>query len=350
MADHSTLQTFLAAWCTGDDTVRRAVADTVLALADGCVTLARRIARGGLDGPMGALVENREGAAGGDVPKVLDVWANDVMIDALRRAPVAIVGSEEAEAPVPLTAGAPLAVAMDPLDGSSNIDTNAPIGTLFAVLPTAGAASPEAALLQPGNRQLAAGYALYGSRLSLVLTLGQGTHCFTYDPEAKAFRHTRADVTIVPKSNEYSINASNYRYWSDSIQAYIDDCIAGASGPRGENVNMRWVGALVADCHRILARGGVYLYPGDSRPSFEHGRLRLVYEANPIAFIVEQAGGRAFDGWDRTLDKRPKTLHERTPFIFGSAEEVDRIGKYKVDPDRAFARPPLFGRRTLFTR
>lgn len=347
MPDRPTLQAFLDVWSEGDGAVRRPVADTLLVLADACVTLAKRIARGGLDGPMGALVADRPG---GDSQKVLDVWANDVLVDALRRAPVAIVGSEEVEAPVLLNDGAPLAVAMDPLDGSSNIDTNAPIGTLFAVLPTAGAASPQAALLQPGNRQVAAGYALYGSRLSLVITVGQGTHCFTWDADQQAFRRTRARVVIPPTSNEYSINASNYRFWSDSIQSYIDDCIAGAAGPRGENVNMRWVGSLVADCHRILARGGAYLYPRDSRPGYEQGRLRLVYEANPIAFLVEQAGGRAFDGWDRTLDKRPTALHERTPLMFGSAEELERIGKYKADPNRAFSRSPLFGRRTLFTR
>ncbi|WP_248304814.1 class 1 fructose-bisphosphatase [Breoghania sp. L-A4] len=288
--------------------------------------------------------------AGGDQQKALDLRAHDIVVDALRTAPVAMVGSEEADAPIPLASGAPVSVAVDPLDGSSNIDVNMSIGTIFSVLPHRSWMphdASEAALLQPGHRQLAAGYATYGPMTELVLTLGRGTHVFILD-EAGAFRLTGANVTIAPQTGEFAINASNYRHWDAPVRAYIDDCLSGAEGMRGRDFNMRWIGSLVAEASRILTRGGVFLYPGDQRDGYAEGRLRLVYEANPIAFLVEQAGGAASTGTGRILDLVPGELHQRVPLIFGSRDEVERVENYTSDPHSLGERSPLFGRRGLF--
>jgi fructose-1,6-bisphosphatase I len=253
------------------------------------------------------------------------------------------VASEEMKTPVALKSAGSIAVAMDPLDGSSNIDTNVSVGTIFSVLP----AADDHTFHQRGSAQLAAGYVIYGPLCALVLTLGEGAAIFTLDPLAREFRLTTARVTIAPASNEYAINASNYRHWQEGVRAYIDDCIAGSDGPRGANVNMRWIASLVAECHRILARGGVFLYPADARKGYSRGRLRLTYEANPIAFLIEQAGGQAIDGGRRILDILPATLHQRTPLMFGSSGEIERIARYKADPNTLFERSPLFGRRGL---
>lgn len=336
---HTPLDVYLSAW-SGNDPQRLAIAQTLQAVASASADLADRIGHGPLLGEMGATVE---GDAGGDQQKELDVWANDRMVESLSNAPVAIVASEELKTPLVLSGAAPLAVALDPLDGSSNIDTNVSIGTIFSVLPAKG----DASFKQTGENQVAAGYVIYGPQCALVMTVGEGTAVFTLDPGKRVFKLTTGKVAIGPDSDEYAINASNYRHWSDSIRAYIDDCIAGVEGPRGSEVNMRWIASLVAECHRILARGGVFLYPRDARKGYGKGRLRLVYEANPIAFLVEQAGGKAFDGQTRIMEIAPETLHQRTPLIFGSANEIDRIARYKADPNTLFERSPLFGRRGL---
>jgi fructose-1,6-bisphosphatase I len=283
------------------------------------------------------------GNADGDMQTKLDVWANDQMVDALGAAGAASVLSEELREPLALDPNGSIAIAIDPLDGSSNIDTNVSIGTIFSLLP----AKDDATYSQPGRAQIGAGYVIYGPQCAMVLTLGEGTDIFTLDPETREFHLTTPKVRICQNSNEYAINASNYRHWSEGIRAYIDDCLAGTEGPRGANVNMRWVASLVAECHRILARGGVFLYPRDARKGYEKGRLRLLYEASPIAFLVEQAGGKAFDGFTRILDIVPDAPHQRTPLIFGSAGEIDRIAIYKADPSTMFERSPLFGRRGL---
>lgn len=339
MSGHITLDRYLAGWSAGDEN-RLAAATALSAIAAACNDIAVRIAHGPLHG---ALSGHVGGNADGDQQTELDVWANDRVIEALRPTPVALLASEELSAPLTLQPDAPLAIAIDPLDGSSNIDTNVSIGTIFSVLPAMG----EASFSQSGRAQLAGGYVIYGPQCVLALTLGEGTLMFTLDPEARLFRLTIEVVTIRPQSNEYAINASNYRHWGEGVRAYIDDCIAGADGPRGANVNMRWIASLVAECHRILARGGVFLYPGDARKGYAKGRLRLVYEANPIAFLIEQAGGKAMDGKSDILDIAPGALHQRTPLIFGSADEIDRIARYKADPNTIFERSPLFGRRGL---
>jgi fructose-1,6-bisphosphatase I len=342
MTVQMTLDAYLSGWSPGDP-LRSAAAGAIRGIAGAAADIAQRIAYGPLGGDLAATTGE---AASGDAQKALDVLANDRIIEALRGAGVAAIASEELAAPMASGSGL-VGVAIDPLDGSSNIDTNVSIGTIFSILPAEGAASTDAVFLQPGSAQIAAGYVIYGPRTEMLLSVGEGTHAFTLDPVARQFRLTGANVAIPPASNEYAINASNYRHWSEGVRAYIDDCIAGEEGPRGENVNMRWIASLVAECHRILVRGGVFLYPADARKGYENGRLRLVYEGNPIAFLVEQAGGQAFDGRTRILDIPPSAIHQRTPLIFGSAGEIDRIARYKADPAAIYERSPLFGRRGL---
>lgn len=343
MGEQTALETYFAAW-RAISSRNAAVADTIQAIALAASDIAERIARGPLVGDLAATVG---GNADGDVQKALDVWANDHLVAALTASGVGAIASEELDAALAINREAPIAVALDPLDGSSNIDTNVSIGTIFSLLPATSGHSAEAIFAQPGSAQLAAGYVIYGPQCALVLSVGQGTVMFTRDPEDGAFKLTVPRIAIKPSSSEYAINASNYRHWSESIRSYIDDCIAGREGPRGADVNMRWIASLVAECHRILVRGGVFLYPGDARKGYENGRLRLLYEANPIAFLVEQAGGKAFDGQTRILDIVPTGIHQRTPLLFGSSEEIDRIARYKADPSTVFERSPLFGRRGL---
>lgn len=344
MGDFPSLGRRLDAWAR-DDGSRGAIAEVVQAIADTAVTLSEIIAQGPLAGALGAVVGDN---VDGDAQKALDVRANDLFLEALRHAPVAVFGSEENERPVVLKHDAPLAVAIDPLDGSSNIDTNVSIGTIFSILPVTAGESPELALLQPGANQLAAGFVIYGPLTALVLTLGQGTQIFTLDRKTGGFVLTRTDVQIPAGKAEYAINASNYRHWDEPVRLYIDDCLSGAEGPRGRNFNMRWIASLVAEVFRILSRGGIFLYPRDDRPGYQHGRLRLVYEANPIAFVVEQAGGAATDGEHRVLDIAPQQLHQRVPLVFGARDKVERVARYHKEPHAIAERSPLFGRRGLF--
>jgi fructose-1,6-bisphosphatase I len=317
------LATFLKAWAKADVTAG-AVSEVVLAIADAGRGISELIAKGPLAGNLGAAIEEN---VQGEVQKALDSIADDRVIAACRKAPVAAIASEELEHPVAGTAGAPLLVAMDPLDGSSNIDTNVSIGTIFSILPAPAGIDPtsDEAFLQSGRNQLAAGYVLYGPQTALVITVGQGTQIFTLDPVSGTFILTTERVAVPPKTKEYAINSSNARHWDEAIKGYVDECLAGTSGPRGEDTNMRWVGSLVADGHRILIRSGVYLYPADARKGYDKGRLRLLYECSPLAFIVEQAGGRASTGVGQILDVVPSKLHQRVPFLFGSADEVARI-------------------------
>jgi fructose-1,6-bisphosphatase I len=323
----------------GDDPLRRAVARAVLGVASAGRVLSAIVS----EGPHGTDHASIVGAnLGGDSQKALDLKAHEILRDAMNWAGVAVFGSEEADLPDYLDAAGLVAVATDPLDGSSNIDTNVSIGTIFSVLPAG-----ENPFLQPGNRQLAAGYVIYGPHTDLVLTLGQGTLIFTLDRATGIYSGTGRALTIAPETDEFAINASNYRHWAEGIRAYVDDCVAGDAGPREKEFNMRWIASLVAETSRILTRGGVFLYPGDGRRGYAEGRLRLVYEANPIAMVVEQAGGRASAGGVRILDLVPTELHQRTPLVFGSANEVTRVEFYETNPVSA-ERSPLFGYRGLF--
>ncbi|MEP9354989.1 class 1 fructose-bisphosphatase [Xanthobacter sp. KR7-65] len=340
-----TLACALDEW-VGADARRRDVAATVTALAAGCVALAAAIAEGPLAGDLGRTLSSGEAGEG---QKALDVMANDLVISALRNAPVAAVASEENDAPVLLDADAPLLVAIDPLDGSSNIDTCLSVGTIFALFPRregADAASVEA-FLQNGREMLAGGYVLYGPHTALMLTVGAGTWHFALD-RGGTFRLVNADVRVREDTAEFAINMSNYNHWDEPVRAYVDDCLAGRKGPRERDFNMRWVASMVADAHRIFQRGGVYLYPGDGRKGYSAGRLRLLYEAFPVAFMMEQARGGASDGRAPILDLSASGLHQRVPFVFGSRDEVARVARYHLEQAGHGERSPLFARRGLF--
>jgi fructose-1,6-bisphosphatase I len=346
MSHATTLEAFLIDWSAAD-AGRNQVAEAVSAVADACQAISRLIGAGALAGALGA---TRGDHGGGDIQKELDVLANNLLIERLRQAPVASMASEESAEPELLDARAPLLVAVDPLDGSSNIDTNVSVGTIFSVLPGARECLPgdAEAFLQAGSRQLAAGYALYGPQTAFVLTLGEGTHIFTLDRDDGVFRLTASHVKVPTATREFAINASNHRYWDEPIRIYVDDCLKGADGPRGVDFNMRWIASMVAEAHRVLARGGIYMYPADVREGYHRGRLRLVYEANPVGFLIEQAGGGASTGRERILELQPQSLHQRVPLLFGSRDEVARLDRYHIEPHPIGERSPLFGRRGLF--
>jgi len=302
-------------------------------------------------GALGTAFAGTRGAnADGDVQKDLDVFADDIFLDAMRHAPVALYASEELEQPVLLDRQAPLAIAIDPLDGSSNIDTNVSVGTIFSLLPAIGApdVDPAASFLQAGASILGAGFFIYGPQLALVLSLGSGTHVFVHSTRLGTFVQAYESRIIPQKTQEFAINAANYRHWDEAVRLYVDDCLEGTEGPREKDFNMRWIASLVAECYRILMRGGVFLYPGDQRRGYSQGRLRLVYEANPIAYLIEQAAGAATDAITRILEIEPEGLHQRVPVVFGSAREVARIARYHTEPSAVGERAPLFSRRGLF--
>ncbi len=308
------------------------------AIAAAGARLAQVIRRGGdLASPVGT-------NADGDGQKALDVIADDLFRQALSGTGVRWLASEEQEQAVALDPNGRLAIAIDPLDGSSNIDTNVSIGTIFSIYPAETTA--EASFLRPARQQIGAGYIIYGPRCAMMLTFGSGVQHYALDPEGDSFQLVASHQQLPDCAFEFAINVSNYRHWPQPIRAYIDDCLAGNDGPREQNFNMRWVASLVAETHRILVRGGVFLYPSDARNGYQNGRLRMLYECAPIAFLIEQAGGRATDGLRPILDQGAGTLHQRTPFVFGSAEKVDRIATSHELPATEVS--ALFGHRGLF--
>jgi len=346
MAEAMTLESYLMRWA-GDKSDRDAIACTLISLSGACRKISELIALGPLAGALGAVHGNN---MDGDAQKELDLLANDLVITSLRSAPVALMVSEELDDPLDLEQDAPLFVAIDPLDGSSNIDTNISVGTIFSILPAQAGlnGAGNSVTLQPGTRQLAAGYAIYGPQTALVLTLGQGTQIFTLDPRSSEFHLTSENVRVPEKTREFAINVSNFRHWDQNIRAYVDDCLEGENGPREASYNMRWVASLVAECHRVLSRGGIFLYPGDSRDGYENGRLRLLYEINPIGWLIEQAGGGASTGHGRVLDLQPTDIHQRAPLVFGSEHEVSRLEQYYSALHPVGERSPLFNQRGLF--
>lgn len=331
---HEKLDAVLDDWASGKAD-RGDVAGAIRAIAAAAVDLSRIIGRGGLDGNLAA---SSGGGVAGDTQKALDVTANDILVAALAKAPVRRMLSEEMDDPHVLDATARLDVAIDPVDGSSNIETTAPIGTIFSIFPSAGDAAPS----HKGSAQLAAGYVIYGAQTALVMTVGDGAQLFTLDRATGEFLRTQERLTIPKTTREVAINASNRRHWDQTIRHYWDDCLAGAEGPRGDDFNMRWIASMVAEAHRILVRGGIYLYPADSRKGYGTGRLRLLYEAHPIAFLVEQAGGAASDGETRILDLAAASVHQRTPLIFGSADEVALVHSYIARATMGGLQSPLF--------
>jgi fructose-1,6-bisphosphatase I len=323
-----------------------AVEEAILSLAKAAVAIAALVRKGPLAGALGA--STGENNTDGDAQKKLDVEANHHILDALTRTSTRYFASEEQDAILTLDEAGLLAVAVDPLDGSSNIDANISIGTIFSIYPAAREGA-SASFFRPGSDQTAAGYFVYGPHTALVLTTGHGTRLFVLDLDDGLFKLAEDRVSIPSTTSEFAINASNYRHWLEPVRVFIDDCLEGAEGPRGRDFNMRWVASLVAETHRIFSRGGVFLYPADKRKSYAAGRLRLIYEAAPIAFLVEEAGGLAIDGTRRILDRIPTELHQRTPLIFGSREKVARVQNYHVDPGCSRDQSPLFRTRGLFS-
>lgn len=303
--------------------------------------LAEQIALGPRGGKLGEAVgQNTDG----DSQKALDVMADVAFTAAARGSGIRYYASEERDQVEILDPEGSLALAIDPLDGSSNIDVNVSIGTIFAL--TEAGADPDETFLSSGRDLLAAGYFIYGPATILMVTFGDGVRQFVLDRMEHAFIEVPAPAPIPQLTKEFAINASNYRHWAAPVRSFIDDYLSGENGPHAQNFNMRWVASLVAETHRILTRGGVFLYPGDARDGYGDGRLRMVYECQPIAFLVEQSGGRATTGTDRLLDKTPASLHARSPFVFGSSGNVDRLTVYHDLPDTEVS--ALFGERGLF--
>ncbi len=344
MTETIDLGCYLDRW-SDQSPAREDVAATVLGLARASIDIALLIAKGPLAGAMDATTGKQSGI---DAQKKIDLVANELVLEAMRACPVASFASEEMDAALRIHVGGPLAVAVDPIDGSSNVGANVPLGTIFSVLPALAGGADGSSFLQPGTAQLAAGFVVYGPFTSLVLTVGSGTQIFTLDPDAKRFLRTSYSVAIPPQTCEFAINSSNYRHWEDCVRIYVDDLLSGQDGPRGKNFNMRWTATPVSDIYRILNRGGIFLYPADLREGYTSGRLRLVYEANPLAYIIEQAGGAASTGRTRILDVEPRGLHQHTPFVAGSKAEVDYVVRLHHEPHGPGERSPLFGRRGLF--
>ncbi len=324
-----------------------ALATLLADLASGFEILAAAVERAALAGTLGAAGTTN---AQGERQEKLDVFANEVLVRACARGgQVAAVASEELEGPVRLAPDGELLVAIDPLDGSSNLGVNVSVGSIFSILRRGPAGAAEE-ILQPGREQLCAGYAIDGPATMLVLALGDGVHGFTLDRHRHAFVLTHPGLRIPPESREFAVNASNERFWESPVRRYVSECLAGRAGPRGVDFNMRWVASLVAEVHRILMRGGVFMYPRDARPQGQAGRLRLLYEASPMARVVEQAGGAASTGRARLLEVAPAALHERVPVILGSSAEVERLVRYHREHDLNGEplQEPLFNTRCLF--
>ena len=291
--------------------------------------------------------------AQGESQKKLDLLADELFARGVEWSGlVGALASEEREEVHFVEGKGRLALVFDPLDGSNNLDVNLPVGSIFSVLALPETDRGSTAVLQPGSRQLAAGYAIYGPSTQIVITVGRGTHGFTLDREIGNFVLTHPDIRVPEEGSDYLINASNRRFWEPPIRRYVDECKAGKEGPRGRDFNTRWVASIVADVHRVLLRGGIYLYPRDQKESNREGRLRLLYEANPMAMIIEQAGGAASTGRGRILNVQPERIDQRVPVILGSRAEVARVERYHQEFDRGEDKPyssPLFGERSLFT-
>ena len=304
-------------------------------VARACKSISHAVNKGALGGVLGsAESENVQG----EVQKKLDIIANEVLLEANEwGGHLAAMASEEMDSiylvPNRYPQGEYLLM-FDPLDGSSNIDVNVSIGTIFSVLKKSDESLgvTEQDFLQPGKQQVAAGYCIYGPQTTLVLTVGDGVAMFTLDREQGSFVLTQENVRVPAETQEFAINMSNMRHWADPVRRYIDECLQGREGPRGKDFNMRWIASMVADVHRILTRGGVFMYPWDKREPHKAGKLRLLYEANPMSWLIEQAGGAATNGQQRILDLQPGHLHERVSVVLGSRNEVERLTQYHANP------------------
>lgn len=302
------------------------LAQVISTIAATCQTIDQALQKGALAGVLGsAQHENVQG----EEQKKLDVISNDYLIDALKIHPqVGGLASEELDEFTPAQENGKYLVLFDPLDGSSNIDINMCVGTIFSILPAKNAVTQAEDFMQAGNQQVAAGYVLYGPSTMLALTVGAGTVFFTFDPETQQFLLTTENIQVAADTKEYAINSSNQRHWENPVKRYIEELLAGKTGPREKDFNMRWVACMVGDIHRILCRSGIFMYPYDLKDPTKAGRLRLMYEANPMSMLIEQAGGASTTGRVRILDIQPTDLHQRVPVIIGSKTEVDLVTSY----------------------
>jgi fructose-1,6-bisphosphatase I len=297
----------------------------LLQIASICSEISGQIRLGALAGIHG---DAGTGNVQGEKQKKLDVIANELFVEGLSKSGVVCgLASEEMDHAVDVRGGARLLTAFDPLDGSSNIDVNVSIGSIFSVLPAPAKVGPirDEDFLLRGSMQLAAGYAIYGPSTELVITIGQGVYCFTLDPKQGIWFQTKGPIRIPEETQEFAINASNARHWYPPIKSYINEVLAGRTGPRGKDFNMRWIASMVADIHRIFCRGGVFLYPADRREPDKPGKLRLLYEANPMALLVSEAGGKSTNGIEDILSVLPNALHQRVAVVIGASDEVDRV-------------------------
>ncbi|MEN1958564.1 class 1 fructose-bisphosphatase [Luteimonas changyuni] len=308
----------------------------IAVVARACTSISIAVGKGALGGVLG---DAGTGNVQGEAQKKLDVLSNDILLEANAwGGHLAACASEEMEHCHPIPDAYPRGnylLLFDPLDGSSNIDVNVSVGTIFSVLrcPEGVTAACDEDFLQPGTAQVAAGYCVYGPQTTLVLTFGHGTHAFTLDREQGVFVLTREAIRIPEETKEFAINMSNQRHWEAPMQDYVRDLLCGKEGPRGKDFNMRWVASMVADVHRILTRGGIFIYPWDKKDPSKAGKLRLMYEANPMSFLVEQAGGAATNGRDRIMEIAPGQLHQRVPVFLGSKSEVEAATRYHRDHD-----------------
>ena len=302
--------------------------DLLLAVVNTCSTLSHEVAQGALIGLLGSA---GSGNVQGEVQQKLDIIANDQLIDGVKGCKsLAGLASEEMELPVAVQGTGDYLLLFDPLDGSSNIDVNVSIGTIFSILKKQDPSAPlqTSDFLLSGRHQVAAGYVVYGPQTTMALTLGDGVVMFTLNKETGEFLLIKDAVTISPSTKEFAINMSNMRHWADPVRRYVEECLAGTTGARDKDFNMRWIASMVADVHRVLCRGGVFMYPWDKRDPKKAGKLRLMYEANPMSFLVEQAGGTSINGTQTIMDLQPTGLHERVSLMLGSKEEIDRLKQY----------------------
>ena len=348
MDDRPTLHAHLAALQPtqdGGENTREACGVIIASLAEAARDLSRLIATA----PLAGLADAATGVnTAGDVQQELDVIADRLMQQALRNAPVAGILSEEVTGPETVNATAPLCVAIDPLDGSANLQNNVSVGTIFSIRPRGR--DVISTFFEPGTAQCAAGFFVYGPQTCLVLAHDQRVDLFALDPAGGEFVLVKRALRLSSDTPEFAINASNRRHWNGAVRSYVDECLAGATGPRARDFNMRWIASLVAETYRILMRGGVFLYPADARPGYREGRLRLVYEAHPMALIMEWAGGAASSGRERILELSARSPHQRVPLIMGDVRAVRDIDMLHegVDPLFESSDAPLFARRGLF--
>jgi len=328
LSTHIHLEQYLKTAKPKGETIPAGLQELLMAVANTCNTLSHEVAQGALIGLLGSA---GTGNVQGEVQQKLDVIANDLLIEGVQECKaLAGLASEEMELPMPVQGTGDYLLLFDPLDGSSNIDVNVSIGTIFSILHKQNPTAPlqNSDFLLSGRHQAAAGYVVYGPQTTMALTLGDGVVMFTLDKTIGQFVLIKDSVEIAHSTKEFAINMSNMRHWAQPVQRYVQECLDGVTGARQKDFNMRWIASMVADVHRVLSRGGVFMYPWDRREPNKPGKLRLMYEANPMSFLVEQAGGASSNGTQVIMDIQPQDLHERVSVMLGSKEEVEKLQSY----------------------